>query len=100
MAERVIAEFEAVIQPHPESLDALVDLAGFIELLFVDETDHGNFLVAEGAQQLRSHGGDVGGGETIRHARGKIVDRYGHLAVDFSGLACGNDRKSAQDASD
>jgi hypothetical protein len=48
----VIAEFETVVEPHPESLDPFVDLSELVELPFVNEPDHRDLLVAERAQQL------------------------------------------------
>ena len=81
MAECVVAQFKAVVEPHLESLDTLVNFARLIELLFVDETDDRNLLIAQSAQQLGRHRGDVSRGQAVGHAGGKIIDRDGNLAV-------------------
>ena len=81
VAESVVAEFEAIVEPHLESLDALVDFARLVELFLVDESDDGNLLVAQRTQQFRGHRRDFGRGQAVRHPRGKIVDRDRNLAV-------------------
>jgi len=58
MAISVIAQFKSIVDPHLESVDPLVDLSKFVELLFVDEPNRRNLLVAERGQQLRRHLGD------------------------------------------
>ena len=52
MAEGVIAKFETVVEPHPESLDPFVNLSELVEFPFINEPDHRDPLVAERAQQL------------------------------------------------
>ena len=81
MGEGVVPQFKPVVKPHLESLDALVNFARLIELLFVDETDDRNLLVAQSAQQLGRHRGDVSRGHAVGHARRQIINGDGNLAV-------------------
>src|SRR4029077_14474453 len=53
MAVGVIAQLEAVVKPHAECLDALIDFGELVKLSFVDESDYRYFLVTERGQQLR-----------------------------------------------
>ena len=55
MTESVIAEFETILRPHSESFDPVIHFAKLVELLFVDESDSRNFLVAQCSQKLRGH---------------------------------------------
>jgi hypothetical protein len=51
----VIAEFKTIVEPHPESFDSVVHFPELVELVFIDESNHRDFLIAERAQQLRRH---------------------------------------------
>ena len=98
MAEGVVAEFKAVVEPHLQGLDALIDFSRLVELLLVDEADHGNFLVAERGQQFRGHGRDVGCGQAIRHPGGKIVNGDRDPAVGLRGFGSTEHGESRQQA--
>jgi hypothetical protein len=81
VTEGVVAKLEAVVEPHPQRLDSLVDFAEFVELLFIDESDGRDFLVAERGQQLCRHLRDGGRIHRIGGASRQIVDRDGDLPV-------------------
>ena len=83
MGESVIAQLKPIVKPHLESLDAFVDFARLIELLFVDETDVRNLLVAQSALQLGRHRRDVSRGHAVGHARRQIINRDGNLPIGF-----------------
>ncbi len=51
VAECVIAELKAIVDPHLQRFDTLVDFSGLVEFLLVDEAYHGNLLVAERTQE-------------------------------------------------
>ena len=103
VAVGVIAELEAVVEPHAESLDPLVNLAEFVQLPFVDESDHRNFLVAQRGQQLRRHVEHGRRGHRIGGAGGQVVNRDGNLAVglvrgvEHRGIAMTNSTQTTRD---
>jgi hypothetical protein len=49
MTESVIAKLKSVVEPHPESVDALIDFSELVEFFFVDEADYRDLLVAKRA---------------------------------------------------
>ena len=51
VAEGVIAEFKAGVDPHRQSFDPFVHLAEFVELLFIHKSHRWNLLFAENGQQ-------------------------------------------------
>ena len=85
MSECVIPQFEAVVEPDLQSLDALVHLPGLVQLLFVDEPNYGDLLITESTQQFRGHCGDVSCGHAVGHAGGQVVNGYRNLTVGFLG---------------
>src|SRR5215470_7446229 len=78
----VIAELEAGVEPLIESGDARVNFAGaHIELVFINETDGGDLLPLERADDARGHVRDFLCGHELRGAGGEIVDGDGDLAI-------------------
>jgi len=82
----VIAEIESVVEPHVERANALICLAQFEELLFIDEAYDGNFLVAKGAEQLGGHLCDGRRGHGIGHSGGQVINGDGDLAIGLGSV--------------
>ncbi len=85
MAEGMVPQFEAVVEPHLQGLNALIRFACLVQLLLIDEADHGDLLIAESTQQLGRHRSDVSCGHAVGHAGGQVVNGYRNLTVGFLG---------------
>src|SRR5690349_7593190 len=81
VAESVIAKLEAIVQPHFESTDSLIDLAEFVELPFIDKTNSWNLLIAKNREQFGRHLRDFSSSFRISACCRKVVDRDCDLAL-------------------
>ena len=93
----VIAKFEAIVSPHFQGIDAVVDFTELVEFFFIYETHRRNFLIAQSGQEFRGHLFDFRAGHEVRGCGGKIVDGDGDGAVRRSlGQARASQRREAK----